>query len=327
MKVSSIFSHPIVKSHFKSEKDCLLVNHLDPKEKDRVNLSDKSKMLSILKQQYSLKTFKKLASDISSSADYKTPFPYFNQEPPQLPTNELKPPTQKPELPPTPPYKRIPEPWWFNPAPEPLPFEGNPPVRIPELPWIGTPILLPPGEHFAAPFENFQESIKQDIADKLSVPVKDINIIDYQEGYWPDSSMGNSQPGFFYAQVITPGYRITISVDDKPACTYNFYAILDHSGDELRAVVSVDPPWQDKLTEKPEQPFPMPPPADIPIQPPPTVWDTLLETVKNNPALKAFFKNFLERIKSSPASFLFWKAQVENIPGLKAFWEEIEKLQ
>jgi len=30
---------------------------------------------------------------------------------------------------------------------------------------------------------------------------------------WPDTSLGNPQPGMFYAQVITPGYKIILEAD------------------------------------------------------------------------------------------------------------------
>jgi len=344
MKVSPVFNHPITKIYFKSEKDRLLLKHLEQKGGDRITLSKKNEMLSILKQQYGIKSLKILASNLSPSAKYKTTLPGSNQKPLQIPTNELKPPIPKPELPPTPPFidlpiirpgppafdppmKGIPEnPWWFNSAPVQPPFEGNPPIRIPELPWIGEPNPVPPNEDDIALFDKLKELIKQAIADRLSVPIEDINVVDYQKVYWSDTSMGNPQPGYSYAQVIVPGYKITVSVGDEPAYSYDFYAILDYSGKELRSVVPVDPPWKQPPTEKLDQMLPITPPVDLPTQPLLTIWDTILETVKNNPILKAIFKDFLKSVKISPTPLLTWKAQVEKIPGLKAFWEKIEKL-
>ena len=32
---------------------------------------------------------------------------------------------------------------------------------------------------------------------------------------WPDSSLGCPQPDMMYAQVITPGYRVVLALDDQ----------------------------------------------------------------------------------------------------------------
>jgi hypothetical protein len=139
--------------------------------------------------------------------------------------------------------------------------------RIPERPEppdfrIGLPHINP-SDDFTIP-EDMLESIKQTIADKLSVPIEDITIIDQEQVYWPDTSMGNPQPGFFYAQVIVPGYKITVQVGEDKHVS-EFYAVLDYGGSQLEYVVDHPNPLHDQppvvaIPEQrnPESPDPMP---------------------------------------------------------------------
>lgn len=47
-----------------------------------------------------------------------------------------------------------------------------------------------------------------DLARRSGVPVDEIAVVTLEEVTWPDASLGNPQPGMFYAQVLTPGYRV-----------------------------------------------------------------------------------------------------------------------
>lgn len=283
------------------------------------------------------------------------------------------PPPKKPELPPLP----------TPPITMPGPPVGSPPwdpidegwVGIPEAPWtpgIGPPSINP-SDDFIIP-EDILESIKQGIADKLSVPIEDITIIDQKQVGWSDTSLGNPQPGFAYAQVLVDGYKITVQVGDDKHVS-EFYAIPGFGEDQLYVVgsnpIHGQPPFAPQPPPSPiedgggtiiapptatpvgrpefpepprfippprigppitrpgppiDSPFLIPQPIEGLISPPPTMWDNLLETVKNDPILKALFKSFLEEIKSDPAAIAAWRAQNELIPGLATFWEGIEKL-
>lgn len=52
---------------------------------------------------------------------------------------------------------------------------------------------------------------KQDLAKKLGVKEEDISLVSVEETQWNDSSLGCPKEGMFYAQVITPGYKIILS--------------------------------------------------------------------------------------------------------------------
>ena len=54
-----------------------------------------------------------------------------------------------------------------------------------------------------------------DLAARLGVKATQIDVVEVKEVEWPDTSLGCPQPGMMYAQVITPGYRITLDASDK----------------------------------------------------------------------------------------------------------------
>jgi hypothetical protein len=51
---------------------------------------------------------------------------------------------------------------------------------------------------------------KEDLAQRLSLSVTEIKLIEIAEAEWSDSSLGCPQPGMDYLQVITPGYLILL---------------------------------------------------------------------------------------------------------------------
>jgi hypothetical protein len=57
------------------------------------------------------------------------------------------------------------------------------------------------------------ETAKADLAQRLSIPVTQIDFLEATEVEWSDSSLDCPQPGMDYLQVITPGYRILLEVD------------------------------------------------------------------------------------------------------------------
>jgi len=54
------------------------------------------------------------------------------------------------------------------------------------------------------------ESAKMDLAQRLSVPISQIEAIETKEATWPDASLGCPEPGIVYAQVVTPGYLVML---------------------------------------------------------------------------------------------------------------------
>lgn len=59
--------------------------------------------------------------------------------------------------------------------------------------------------------ENLIDMTKKDLAQRLSVSVGDISLIEAKAVVWPNASLGCPQPGMFYAEVLTPGYLILLS--------------------------------------------------------------------------------------------------------------------
>lgn len=57
------------------------------------------------------------------------------------------------------------------------------------------------------------EMVKEDLAQRLSVMVTSISLLEIEEVEWSDSSLDCPQPGMSYLQVITPGYRILLEAN------------------------------------------------------------------------------------------------------------------
>ncbi len=49
-----------------------------------------------------------------------------------------------------------------------------------------------------------------DLAQRLAVPADQIRLISTEAVTWPDSSLGNPEPGMVYLQVLTDGYRVIL---------------------------------------------------------------------------------------------------------------------
>jgi hypothetical protein len=57
------------------------------------------------------------------------------------------------------------------------------------------------------------EKATADLAQRLSISVTEIKLIEGIEVEWSDSSLGCPQEGMAYLQVITPGYRIALEAN------------------------------------------------------------------------------------------------------------------
>ena len=75
-----------------------------------------------------------------------------------------------------------------------------------------------------AGMESLIEMAKNDLARRLSVSVDEISVIDARSVVWPNASLGCPQEGMFYAEVLTSGYLILLSVGDLK---YEYHAGRD----------------------------------------------------------------------------------------------------
>jgi len=63
--------------------------------------------------------------------------------------------------------------------------------------------------------EPLVELAKADLADRTGTDKEQITMVSVKAVDWPDASLGCPEPGMFYAQVITSGYRIVLSHDGE----------------------------------------------------------------------------------------------------------------
>jgi hypothetical protein len=56
---------------------------------------------------------------------------------------------------------------------------------------------------------------KEDLAERLDISPNQIALLSFEAVVWPDSSLGCPQPGMFYAQVLSPGYRVILEVNGE----------------------------------------------------------------------------------------------------------------
>jgi hypothetical protein len=73
--------------------------------------------------------------------------------------------------------------------------------------------LLPTTSAFG--MEGLIDKAKQDLAQRLSIPISDINLVDAKEVVWSDGSLGCPQPDMLYTQAIMPGYLIKLKYDNR----------------------------------------------------------------------------------------------------------------
>jgi hypothetical protein len=72
--------------------------------------------------------------------------------------------------------------------------------------------------------QKYIEMAKDDLAVKLKINKEEIEVVAAGEKNWSNTSLGCPEKGKFYAEVITPGYTIELSVKDT---TYIYHAGLD----------------------------------------------------------------------------------------------------
>jgi hypothetical protein len=100
---------------------------------------------------------------------------------------------------------------------------GTPETESPSKP---TPTSTPengPPSNLSPPVtsSSLVEAAMQDLANRLSVEVSTITLIEASEVTWPNSSVGCPQPNMSYLQVLTPGSLIKL---ESGGVTYEYHA-------------------------------------------------------------------------------------------------------
>jgi hypothetical protein len=87
----------------------------------------------------------------------------------------------------------------------------TPPNIIKETPVMGD-ILI--GTPMGPEEQNAVAQARADLAQRLSIPVDQVKLVEVQSVTWPDKGLGCPQPGMSYLQVQVDGLLIRLSVDD-----------------------------------------------------------------------------------------------------------------
>jgi len=79
------------------------------------------------------------------------------------------------------------------------PTEGDAIQMTPTPPTVSNPSL-----------QSLIEKAREDLAQRLSISVNEIILLEVTSVVWPDASLGCPQEGMEFAQVLTPGYLIRL---------------------------------------------------------------------------------------------------------------------
>jgi len=92
----------------------------------------------------------------------------------------------------------------------PTPPVTSPPAQGPEM--EATQMTPPTPPTPSTGLESLVEQAKGDLAQRLSIEVTEISLVEAREVVWPDASLGCPQPGRVYAQVAVDGLLIRLGV-------------------------------------------------------------------------------------------------------------------
>ncbi len=91
-----------------------------------------------------------------------------------------------------------------------------------------TPMPETPGAPAALP-EDVETAVKAALSAEVDVPAEDIEVVDAQHQEWPDACLGLARGGEMCAQVITPGWRVTLVTEGQEVVFRT-----DEAGDVIR---------------------------------------------------------------------------------------------
>lgn len=95
----------------------------------------------------------------------------------------------------------------------------------PALPTKGVETQMPTSAPNApAGLEKMVETARLDLAERISVPVSAISLLQAGPVNWSNAGLGCPDPGMVYAEVITPGYQVILRSGDKQ---YEYHAGKD----------------------------------------------------------------------------------------------------
>ncbi len=106
-------------------------------------------------------------------------------------------------------------------------------VSTPTLPSGISPVIPTAQTPVTPGLESLIEKAKADLAQRLSISMDQINVLDAENVMWPDVSIGCPQTGMVYAQVLTPGYLIRLE--------YNHQQYEYHASKSLEVIYCENP--------------------------------------------------------------------------------------
>ena len=85
--------------------------------------------------------------------------------------------------------------------------------------------------------QEITELVLQDLAEQQGVDAEEIQVVSVEAIEWPDASLGCPKPGMVYAQVVTPGYKVTVAVGEQE---YTYHTgpegfVRCEQGDQVKA--------------------------------------------------------------------------------------------
>ncbi len=92
------------------------------------------------------------------------------------------------------------------------PGPGTPSAGTPDA---ATPAIATPSVEIPPAARSVVETVTTQAAESTGTPVDQITVTLVEAREWPDASLGCPEAGGFYAQVITPGYLIRVTVDGE----------------------------------------------------------------------------------------------------------------
>ncbi len=98
----------------------------------------------------------------------------------------------------------------------PLPtLTSRPTLQSTPSPTEAIVILTPRPDAPCISGEQVEEQARKALANWLGISSEEIEVVKVEEVEWPDTSLGCPEPGMVYAQVIVPGWRVVMRVDDE----------------------------------------------------------------------------------------------------------------
>jgi len=76
-----------------------------------------------------------------------------------------------------------------------------------------TPMIQPFPTPSDPALQGLIQKTREDLAQRLSILITQISLVEATEVEWSDTSLGCPQPDMAYLEVITPGYRILLQAD------------------------------------------------------------------------------------------------------------------